>query len=247
MGQPRDGDWHASYCIFSPYERIAGNCAASSTTSSTAQDKIVAAGLPQRLAQIAWRWASKADTVGPITSRTPTLWAQADAATRAALGVQRLIERELRGTLLLNVQDILKDMANEPVIYLIGKGVAAEHVIDEVDDEAFDMEVSVCLRVNSAVLVAVGAYMGPSLAQTFWTGYLRDGELRHQTEAEEAVLEEARLRFVKKITGTNPPWYIWSWNRETTYNNCHDEATALRLANLLLRMKESLTERINLM
>ena len=160
------------------------------------------------------------------------------------MAVQHLIERELRGTLLLGVQRILKGMGNEPVIYLTGKGVAAEHIIDEADDEAFDMEVSVCLRVNSAVLVATGAYIGASPAETFWTGYLRNGEPRHQRETEEAVMEEARLRFVKKGTGTNPPWYIWAWNRETTYNNCHEEAAALRLANLLLRMKESLTERV---
>ena len=49
VGQPRDGDWHAAYCIFSPAEhqiqlrRIEYDI-------NTAQDKIVAAGLPQRLA-----------------------------------------------------------------------------------------------------------------------------------------------------------------------------------------------------
>jgi predicted phosphodiesterase len=49
VGQPRDGNWHASYCIFSPAERIV-ELRRISYDINTAQDKIVAAGLPQRLA-----------------------------------------------------------------------------------------------------------------------------------------------------------------------------------------------------
>jgi len=49
VGQPRDGDWHASYCIFSPAERIV-ELRRIEYDINTAQDKIVEAGLPQRLA-----------------------------------------------------------------------------------------------------------------------------------------------------------------------------------------------------
>jgi predicted phosphodiesterase len=49
VGQPRDGDWHASYCIFSPAEHIV-ELRRIEYDINTAQDKIVEAGLPQRLA-----------------------------------------------------------------------------------------------------------------------------------------------------------------------------------------------------
>ena len=49
VGQPRDGDWHASYCIYSPAERIVELRRIDYDIDVT-QDKIVAAGLPPRLA-----------------------------------------------------------------------------------------------------------------------------------------------------------------------------------------------------
>jgi predicted phosphodiesterase len=49
VGQPRDGDWHASYCIFTPGEHQV-ELRRIEYDIDTAQDKIVAAGLPQRLA-----------------------------------------------------------------------------------------------------------------------------------------------------------------------------------------------------
>jgi len=49
VGQPRDGDWHASYCLFTPAEHLV-ELRRIEYDINTAQDKIVAAGLPQRLA-----------------------------------------------------------------------------------------------------------------------------------------------------------------------------------------------------
>jgi predicted phosphodiesterase len=49
VGQPRDGDWHAAYCIFSVEEQTV-QLRRIEYDIHTAQDKIVAAGLPQRLA-----------------------------------------------------------------------------------------------------------------------------------------------------------------------------------------------------
>jgi diadenosine tetraphosphatase ApaH/serine/threonine PP2A family protein phosphatase len=49
VGQPRDGDWHASYCIYSPDQRLV-ELRRIEYDINTTQDKIVAAGLPQRLA-----------------------------------------------------------------------------------------------------------------------------------------------------------------------------------------------------
>jgi len=49
VGQPRDGDWHASYCIYSPSDRLV-ELRRIEYDINTAQDKIVDAGLPQRLA-----------------------------------------------------------------------------------------------------------------------------------------------------------------------------------------------------
>ena len=49
VGQPRDGDWHASYCIYTPADRVV-ELRRIEYDINTAQDKIVAAGLPQRLA-----------------------------------------------------------------------------------------------------------------------------------------------------------------------------------------------------
>jgi predicted phosphodiesterase len=49
VGQPRDGDWHASYCLYSPTERLV-ELRRIEYDINTAQDKIVEAGLPQRLA-----------------------------------------------------------------------------------------------------------------------------------------------------------------------------------------------------
>jgi predicted phosphodiesterase len=49
VGQPRDGDWHASYCVFTPSEHLV-ELRRIEYDINTAQDKIVDAGLPQRLA-----------------------------------------------------------------------------------------------------------------------------------------------------------------------------------------------------
>jgi predicted phosphodiesterase len=49
VGQPRDGDWHASYCLFYPDQQLV-ELRRIEYDIWTAQDKIVAAGLPQRLA-----------------------------------------------------------------------------------------------------------------------------------------------------------------------------------------------------
>lgn len=49
VGQPRDGDWHAAYCIYTP-ERNLIELRRLEYDIWTAQDKIVEAGLPQRLA-----------------------------------------------------------------------------------------------------------------------------------------------------------------------------------------------------
>jgi len=49
VGQPRDGDWHASYCLYSPAEHLI-ELRRIEYDINTAQDKIVDAGLPQRLA-----------------------------------------------------------------------------------------------------------------------------------------------------------------------------------------------------
>jgi predicted phosphodiesterase len=49
VGQPRDGDWHAAYCIYTPGEQRV-DLRRIEYDIWSAQDKIVAAGLPQRLA-----------------------------------------------------------------------------------------------------------------------------------------------------------------------------------------------------
>ena len=49
VGQPRDGDWHASYCIYDPGEQTI-ELRRLEYDIWTAQDKIVDAKLPQRLA-----------------------------------------------------------------------------------------------------------------------------------------------------------------------------------------------------
>ena len=49
VGQPRDGDWHASYCLFTPGEHVV-ELRRIEYDINTDQDKIVDAGLPQRMA-----------------------------------------------------------------------------------------------------------------------------------------------------------------------------------------------------
>lgn len=49
VGQPRDGDWRASYCLYDVEERLV-QLRRLEYDIYTAQDKIVDAGLPQRLA-----------------------------------------------------------------------------------------------------------------------------------------------------------------------------------------------------
>ncbi|MDB6152242.1 MAG: Metallophosphoesterase [Chthoniobacteraceae bacterium] len=49
VGQPRDGDWHASYCIYTPEKQLV-ELRRIEYDIWTAQDKIIEAGLPQRLA-----------------------------------------------------------------------------------------------------------------------------------------------------------------------------------------------------
>lgn len=49
VGQPRDGDWHVAYCIYTPAEQRV-DLRRIEYDIWSAQDKIVAAGLPQRLA-----------------------------------------------------------------------------------------------------------------------------------------------------------------------------------------------------
>ena len=49
VGQPRDGDWHAAYCLFNPEKHFV-ELRRIEYDIWTAQDKIVDAGLPQRLA-----------------------------------------------------------------------------------------------------------------------------------------------------------------------------------------------------
>jgi len=49
VGQPRDGDWHASYCIYHADKNMV-ELRRIPYDINTAQDKVIAAGLPQRLA-----------------------------------------------------------------------------------------------------------------------------------------------------------------------------------------------------
>lgn len=49
VGQPRDGDWRSAYCIYNPSQRYVELRRIEYDIHAT-QDKIVAAGLPQRLA-----------------------------------------------------------------------------------------------------------------------------------------------------------------------------------------------------
>jgi len=49
VGLPRDGDWHASYCIYNPEKNLV-ELRRIEYDINTAQDKVVDAGLPQRLA-----------------------------------------------------------------------------------------------------------------------------------------------------------------------------------------------------
>jgi diadenosine tetraphosphatase ApaH/serine/threonine PP2A family protein phosphatase len=49
VGQPRDGDWHASYCIYHVDKNLV-ELRRVAYDINTAQDKVVDAGLPQRLA-----------------------------------------------------------------------------------------------------------------------------------------------------------------------------------------------------
>jgi predicted phosphodiesterase len=49
VGQPRDGDWHAAYCLYTP-DKQQVELRRIEYDIWTAQDKIVAAGLPQKLA-----------------------------------------------------------------------------------------------------------------------------------------------------------------------------------------------------
>jgi predicted phosphodiesterase len=49
VGQPRDGDWHAAYCLYYPDRQLV-ELRRIEYDIWTAQDKIVDAGLPQRLA-----------------------------------------------------------------------------------------------------------------------------------------------------------------------------------------------------
>jgi len=49
VGQPRDGDWHAAYVLYTPAKQLV-ELRRLEYDIWTAQDKIVAAGLPQRLA-----------------------------------------------------------------------------------------------------------------------------------------------------------------------------------------------------
>ncbi|MDQ3623142.1 MAG: metallophosphatase family protein [Verrucomicrobiota bacterium] len=49
VGQPRDGDWHAAYCLYNPETQVV-ELRRIEYDIYTAQDKIVDAGLPQRLA-----------------------------------------------------------------------------------------------------------------------------------------------------------------------------------------------------
>jgi len=49
VGQPRDGDWHASYCIYHPDKNLV-ELRRIEYDINTAQDKVIDAGLPQRLA-----------------------------------------------------------------------------------------------------------------------------------------------------------------------------------------------------
>ena len=49
VGQPRDGDWHAAYCIYHADKNLV-ELRRIEYDINTAQDKVVAAGLPQRLA-----------------------------------------------------------------------------------------------------------------------------------------------------------------------------------------------------
>ena len=49
VGQPRDGDWHAAYCIYHPDKNLV-ELRRVEYDINTAQDKVIDAGLPQRLA-----------------------------------------------------------------------------------------------------------------------------------------------------------------------------------------------------
>lgn len=175
------------------------------------------------------------------SSDAPTL-SEVKALAEATSMLQKCIEQVHRGKLLFNVYTILDGRGYKPSFYS-AKG--SNVTIVSPFDPQFEREQNVGIQASDSVVVCIGGHSGDSPETTFWTGYLRIGTPDQQSNADPIVKAEIERRFQNQNDlDTNKPWYAWYWERSLTYENCSDQAVALRVAETLIEMLDGLRTKL---
>lgn len=168
-------------------------------------------------------------------------WKDVDRLLQSAAALKRSLECVVRGKLLLAIQTLLTEQGIESHLYSTKNEVKTSQGLTSPYDERFVGEQSVCILVDEVVAVCFGACDEGS---NFFTGYLRIGNPEAQGLRAPDILEESQRHLGR--CGTNPPWFAWSWNVETTYANCLDPKTSAMLAEKLVEMRRDLQHKFTL-
>jgi hypothetical protein len=173
-------------------------------------------------------------------------WSSVDNLINSANALKQCLEVVLRGKLLLAIKNHLKAKnvaAQDVMFYSTGDGEVKEleSPIDSPYDPQFEKEQSLCLRVNSDVLVCIGV-CPPEDGVMVFAGYLRMGRIEEQEKIREIIIREAKDRF--NMEKDNLPWYAWEWIEEINYDNCNEGIIVQRLAEKLVCMRDSVNARI---
>ena len=176
-------------------------------------------------------------------SPLPT-WSQVDRLEKSAAELKRCIESVLRGKLLLRIQTILKDRNVEALFHLDdGSGTPERRPITSPFDERFEQGLFLGIRVNGFALACFGISPPDDPDNPFFTGFMGIGDKEDQ-EAYKDIVKKAAESSLKDITGSNPPWYAWRWNKEVNHEKCAEEAIVGELADMMVEMRDNLANQL---
>jgi hypothetical protein len=169
-------------------------------------------------------------------------WSQVEALQQSSAILRKCLESSLRGRLLLNIQDILKQKGENPWFFSEKATPPTNLSLNSEYDPLFEMDQNVCIRASDAVSVCFGGAPEETLGDRhiFWIGYLRNSNRENQDCCEPIVLQEANDRMTEPRS--NSCWYAWDWMNEISYQDCSDVEVATSITGTILEMRNSLVE-----
>jgi len=166
-------------------------------------------------------------------------WGQVQALKTTTRELEQNLGRMLRGKFLRTTGEILRANGSETKWVLIGRGITIEDVASEFD-ECFGQDVALAIAVNDAVEVCIGW----NVRDGFRIGYLRTGSEEKQSEFAQRVIALANARFEmpqgQHEYWIDPPYYKYKKREDISYENCHEDSTARKVADELLGMRDQL-------